>query len=362
MKNFITPFLLLIVFQVTATSKVKPFTLYGKVTDTDSGFVLIRNLIKPVADTVRIKKGEFQFSGEIEEVTPFVIADITNKYQIFFIAPKSEVHMTLKKNEMVLVDVAGSEPQDIYKKLVMSQMPAQKVMDQLRQAIQQPTANRDSLQQLMSQTGNQMNANFYQFLKDHGNSEVASFLVYSSISQDRGIDATIADSMYSFLNGKGVSSFYGTEAKKTIDKLRAVTIGYMAPDFTLPDSSTKKKYSLSSFRGKYVLVDFWASWCGPCKGEIPYMKTAYERFHAKGFEILSVSLDEKREAWLNALKQFNMPWYQVSDSKGFRSVVNDLYPIPSIPKTLLLDKEGKIIATDLRGDALDRKLEELLGK
>lgn len=244
----------------------------------------------------------------------------------------------------------------------MSQMPAQQVMDRLRQAIQQPTANRDSLQQLMSQTGNQMNANFYQFLKDHGNSEVASFLVYSSISQDRGIDATIADSMYSFLNGKGVSSFYGVEAKKTIDKLRAVTIGYMAPDFTLPDSSTKKKYSLSSFRGKYVLVDFWASWCGPCKGEIPYMKTAYERFHAKGFEILSVSLDEKRDAWLNALKQFNMPWYQVSDSKGFRSVVNDLYPIPSIPKTLLLDKEGKIIATDLRGDALDRKLEELLGK
>ena len=220
MENFITPFLLLIVFQVTATSKVKPFTLYGKVTDTDSGFVLIRNLIKPAADTVRIIKGEFRFSGEIEEVTPFVIADITNKYQIFFIAPKSEVHMTLKKNEMVLVDVTGSEPQDIYKKLVISQMPAQKVMDQLRQAIQQPTANRDSLQQLMSQTGNQMNANFYQFLKDHGNSEVASFWVYSSISQDRGIDATIADSMYSFLNGKGVSSFYGTEAKKTIDKLR----------------------------------------------------------------------------------------------------------------------------------------------
>ena len=149
---------------------------------------------------------------------------------------------------------------------------------------------------------------------------------------------------------------------KMLSKLRAIEVGYMAPDFTLPDSTEKKKYTLSALRGKYVLLDFWASWCGPCKAEIPYLKKAYTNFHHKGFEIMSVSLDDKKDKWTSALKQFQMPWIQVSDIKGFSSIVNDLYHVPSIPKTLLLDKTGKIIATDLRGDALNKKLEELLGK
>jgi thiol-disulfide isomerase/thioredoxin len=110
------------------------------------------------------------------------------------------------------------------------------------------------------------------------------------------------------------------------------------------------------------LIDFWASWCGPCKAEIPYLKTAYNNFHKKGFEIISVSLDDKKDKWTAALRQYQMPWIHISDVKGFQSQVNSLYHVPSIPKTLLLDKTGKIIATDLRGEALDRKLEELLGK
>ena len=225
-----------------------------------------------------------------------------------------------------------------------------------------PGANRDSLQMLLFQIAQKTNENFYAFLSEFGSSEVCAFLVFSSISNERSMDAHTADSMFSKLNGKALTSFYGIEAKKAIEKLRSVTVGYIAPDFTLPDSTGTKKYTLSKIKRSYLLVDFWASWCGPCKGEIPFMKTAYERFHKKGFEILSVSLDDKKDNWLNALRYFQMPWPQVSDVKGFRSVVNDLYPIPSIPKTLLLDPEGKIVATDLRGPALDQKLEELLGK
>ena len=165
--------------------------------------------------------------------------------------------------------------------------------------------------------------------------------------------------MFQWLKGDARQSFFGKETAKSIEKLKSVTVGYTAPDFTVPDSSGKL-YSLRTFRGHYLLVDFWASWCGPCKGEIPYLKEAYTRFHDKGFRILSVSLDDKRDAWMNALHTFQMPWPQVSDVNGFHSVVNELYPIPSIPKTLLLDPEGKIIATDLRGHALDQRLEQLL--
>ena len=347
--------------QASAETKQGNFTLNGKVTDTETGFVFIRNLTKQLPDTVRIVNGEFKYSGQTEPGTPYVVTDEANKYQLFFAEPNANMHMILKRKDMQVTFIDGSSAQEIFRTLLIAQNPLQGVVDQLQQESSTPGVNRDSIQQLILQINNQRNANFYRFLKENGNSEVAAFLIYSSISNERGIDANLADTMYSFLNGPAKTCFYGVETKKSINKLRAVTVGYMAPDFTQPDT-TGKNYSLSTFKGKYLLVDFWASWCGPCKGEIPFMKEAYAHFHDKGFEILSVSLDDKREAWMNALRQFKMPWAQVSDVKGFRSVVNDLYPIPSTPKTLLLDQTGKIIATDLRGPALDSKLEELLGK
>jgi len=352
----------IISMQAVAGKKPQAFTLLGKVTDADSGFVLIRNLTKPVADTVQIIKGEFTYRGTLEEATPHVISDEQNHYQMFFAEPGALMHMALKRKEMQVTFFDGSTAQDLFRSLLNAQDPYQKEVEKAKQAFSLPGANKDSIQQVIQNISNRINDNFYEFLKRSGNSEVAAFIVYSSISQNRGVDAILADSMYSYLKGIGRTSFYGVETGKSVEKLRAVTVGYMAPNFTLPDSTGKKKYSLSSFKGNYLLVDFWASWCGPCKTEIPFIKQAYERFHSKGFDVLSVSLDDKREAWLNGLKQFEMPWPQVSEIKGFRSVVNDLYPIPSIPKTLLLDKTGKIIATDLRGEALDKKLEELLGK
>ena len=351
----------MVALHASAEKKQGKFTLNGKVTDTETGFVLIRNLTKQLPDTVRIEKGEFKYIGQTDPGTPYVVTDETNKYQMFFAEPNADMHMILKRKEMQVTFIDGSSAQEVFRKLLAAQDPLQRVVDQMQQEGSKPGANRDSIQQLIMQINNQRNANFYRFLKENGNSEVAAFLIYSSITNERGIDATIADTMNSFLTGPAKTCFYGLEAQKSTNKLRAVTVGYMAPNFTQPDT-TGKNYSLSTFKGNYLLVDFWASWCGPCKGEIPFMKEAYEHFHAKGFEILSVSLDDKREAWINALRQFKMPWAQVSDAKGFRSVVNELYPIPSIPKTLLLDKTGKIIATDLRGPALDSKLEELLGK
>lgn len=132
-----------------------------------------------------------------------------------------------------------------------------------------------------------------------------------------------------------------------------------APDFTLPDA-TGKQVSLSSFKGKYVLVDFWASWCKPCRLENPNVVQAYQKFKDKNFTILGVSLDQKKEPWLEAIKQDNLAWTHVSDLKFWDSQVVGLYGFDGIPFNVLIDPAGKVIGEGLRGEDLERKLTEVL--
>jgi peroxiredoxin len=139
-----------------------------------------------------------------------------------------------------------------------------------------------------------------------------------------------------------------------------VAIDKMAPDFTLKDPNDNP-ISLSSFRGKYVLIDFWASWCGPCRAENPTLVKAYEKYHGKNFEILGVSLDAEgaKEKWMKAIKDDGLTWPQISDLKYWKSEVVKLYGIQGIPLNFLIGPDGKIIARSLRGAALEQKLSEI---
>jgi len=185
---------------------------------------------------------------------------------------------------------------------------------------------------------------------------LASLAGIQQLDPDKYMD--VYKKVYADLSAKFPGNKYLDKLRQDIDSYSKVAGGNTAPDFTF-NTPEGKPLALSSFKGKVVLVDFWASWCGPCRKENPNVVRLYKKYHDKGFEVLGVSLDESKEKWIAAIKKDGLIWNHVSDLKGWGSQACALYGIEAIPFTVLLDKEGKIIAKSLRGRALEDKLEEL---
>lgn len=187
-----------------------------------------------------------------------------------------------------------------------------------------------------------------------------SYVTLDLISENKTavIDPETFGRYYDPLSKRVLASYTGKKLTAKYDKAKQIAIG-KAVDFTQPDADGKE-FKLSSLRGKYVLVDFWASWCVPCRAENPHLLKAYNQLKDKGFEIVGVSLDETKAAWLNAVKHDDMPWIQVSDLKGFKTDIAVKYGISAIPQNFLVNPEGVIIAKNLRGEDVNEKIAVLI--
>ncbi len=323
--------------------------------------------VKPKVQKVEVLNGKFTINGVFKEPVPVFLSidqdykkDLTKSKQ--FILDGGNI-LVLIKDELNEADISGSKAQDDMQRLSSGQAPYYEKLNQIGKEAElksQAGLSPDSINALFRIPFRDINRELLEFQKTYvkeNPTAFASLLLIPSIAGSR-FNFLEADSLLSSLSSTIQSSSTAKLVKDYIDSEKKTSLGAIAPDFALSDTSGKA-VPLSSLKGKYVLLDFWAAWCGPCRQENPNVVNAHKQFKDKGFTVFGVSLDRDKKSWLKAIREDNLNWQHVSDLKYWGSAAAALYRVGSIPRNFLLDPNGKIIGRDLRGPDLIDKLNEL---
>jgi peroxiredoxin len=257
---------------------------------------------------------------------------------------------------------SGTPSNDALNQYTREVAPTEKKIADLRMQIKN-TADKAVQEKLTAELSYQYESVFYPFRRSFAKAHNNTILAPEFLSAGTG-EYTYADmkELVAALDPATPENWYTNRLKRRTEVLGKTDFGQVLPDFTLPDTSGNP-VSFSSLRGKIVLVDFWASWCGPCRAENQNVLKLYRKYNKDGFTVISVSIDEKREKWLEAIRQDKLPWYHVSSLTGWECpVANNLgvtYGMSGVPYTLLVGRDGKVIGHNVRGEKLEEKLGEL---
>ena len=335
------------------------YKVTGTVEGMPDGKAIIATVNGSSLDTLAkadVKNGSFEFTGNVSEPTGAYIMVIGQRGAIPFMLENANI--TVNAGQAGLT-VTGSEGQKIYDQFMAINTTTQQEAMKLQQEYQAANGDQAKMQAVQEAYAKLMTdaqAKETELIKAHPDSYVSTFVIVYSMGQ---MEYEKLKERYNLLGEKAKASAQGKAIAAQIAKLESTAIGQIAPNFTIT-TPEGESISLYDIKGKVKLIDFWASWCGPCRGENPHVVEIYKEYHPKGLEIFGVSLDNNKEAWVKAIADDGLVWKHGSDLKGWQSAPAQLYSVSGIPHTVLLDENNKIIAKNLRGDELKQKIAELL--
>jgi len=353
------------------------FTVKGKAGNLNAPAKVYLGYVKAgndVLDSATIVNGEFSFHGNITSTTAAVIVVDPKGAGLTHLTRNSDLlNFYIEKGNIVVTSadlianatITGSKVNDDNKRLTEARKPALDAekavlaeVDSASDAMKISPDFQNAIQRKYRVAQMDDEARMRKFIAENPKSFIS--LAAVSIMNNPTADIFDIEKQFNTLSPEIRATEIGIAMRKAIDLTKTTSIGAIAPDFTQSDT-TGKPVTLSSLRGKYVLIDFWASWCGPCRMENPEIVSLYNQYKDKGFTILGVSLDraDGRAAWTKAIKDDGLVWTQVSDLKYWANDAAILYKVSTIPYSYLIDPSGKIIAKGLRGKDLQAKLFEI---